>query len=37
MEEWDREYVYGNVEEEKKGAGTERMETLPLSNANAIK
>lgn len=38
MKEWDREYVNGNVAEERKGGtGTERMETLPLSNANAIK
>lgn len=38
VKEWDREHVNGNVAEEGKGAsGTERMETLPLSNANAIK
>lgn len=38
VKEWDRGHVNGNVAEERKGAsGTERMETLPLSNANAIK
>lgn len=38
VKEWHGEHVNGNVAEERKGAsGTERMETLPLSNANAIK